>query len=67
MLEQADYFRLVTPHQTADVRLVAAVLLPRCGARVLRRADDYYQNGNYFTINAPEYVYDPFFKAEYTF
>ena len=25
----------------------------------------YYQNGNYFTIKAPEYVYDPFYKAEY--
>ncbi|MGD0044187.1 MAG: neuraminidase-like domain-containing protein, partial [Isosphaeraceae bacterium] len=67
VLGQADYFRLVTPHQTPTFDSTLPFFYRDSRREYFIVPTNYYQNGNYFTINAPEYVYDPFYKAEYTF
>ena len=66
LLEQADYYRLVVPHQSPSFDSTLPFFYRDSAREYFVVPTDYYQNGNYFTINAPEYVYDPFFKAEYT-
>ena len=67
VLAQADYFRLVTPHQTPIFDSTLPFFYRDNAREYFVVPTIYYQNGNYFTINAPEYVYDPFYKAEYRF
>ncbi len=68
VFNQADYYRLVTPHQTPTFDSTLPFFY-RDGAReYFCVATDYYKNGNYFnTTTAPAYVYDPLFRAEYRF
>jgi hypothetical protein len=67
VLSQADYHRLVVPHQTPTFDSTLPFFYRDSGREYFIVPTNYYQNGNYFTINAPEYVYDPFYRAEYTF
>ncbi len=67
VLKQADYYRLITPHQLPTFDSTLPFFYRDSAREYFVVPTNYYQNGNYFTINAPEYVYDPFFKAEYTF
>lgn len=67
VLQQADYYRLITPHQTPAFDSTLPFFYRDAAREYFVVPTNYYQNGNYFSINAPEYVYDPFFKAEYTF
>jgi hypothetical protein len=67
VLRQADYYRLITPHQLPTFDSTLPFFYRDSAREYFVVPTNYYQNGNYFTINAPEYVYDPFYKAEYTF
>jgi Tc toxin complex TcA C-terminal TcB-binding domain/Neuraminidase-like domain/FHA domain/Putative peptidoglycan binding domain len=67
VLNQADYYRLITPHQTPTFDSTLPFFYRDSRREYFIVPTNYYQNGNYFTINAPEYVYDPFYQAEYTF
>jgi hypothetical protein len=67
VLKQADYYQLITPHQLPTFDSTLPFFYRDSAREYFIVPTNYYQNGNYFTINAPEYVYDPFFKAEYTF
>ena len=67
MLEQADYYRLVTPHQLPTFDSSLPFFYRDAAREYFLVPTMYFQNGNYFTINAPEYVYDPFYRAEYAF
>ena len=67
VLGSADYYRLVTPHQTPTFDSTLPFFYRDSAREYFIVPTNYYQNGNYFTINAPEYVYDPFYRAEYTF
>ncbi len=66
VLEQADYYRLITPHQLPTFDSTLPFFYRDTAREFFVVPTIYYQNGNYFTINAPEYVYDPFYRAEYT-
>ncbi len=67
VLKQADYYRLITPHQLPAFDSTLPFFYRDSAREYFLVPTIYYQNGNYFTINAPEYVYDPFYRAEYTF
>jgi hypothetical protein len=67
VLKQADYYRMITPHQTPRFDSTLPFFYRDSAREYLVVPTIYYQNGNYFTINAPMYVYDPFYWAEYTF
>ena len=67
VLEQADYYRLVTPHQLPTFDSSLPFFYRDASREYFLVPTIYFQNGNYFTINAPEYVYDPFYRAEYAF
>jgi hypothetical protein len=67
VLKSADYYRLITPHQLPTFDSTLPFFYRDEAREYFVVATIYYQNGNYFTINAPEYVYDPFYRAEYTF
>ena len=67
VLDRADYYRLIVPHQTPTFDSSLPFFYRDAAREYFVVPTNYYQNGNYFTINAPEYVYDPFYRAEYTF
>ncbi|HSZ69478.1 MAG TPA: neuraminidase-like domain-containing protein [Solirubrobacteraceae bacterium] len=67
VLERADYYRLITPHQspTFDSRLP---FFHRDSAReYFVAATNYYENEGSFSTARPEDVYEPFYRAEYRF
>lgn len=67
VLEMADYYRLIVPHQLPTFDSSLPFFYRDCAREYFIVPAIYYQNGNYFTINAPEYVYDPVYRAEYAF
>jgi hypothetical protein len=67
VLEQADYYRLIVPHQLPTFDSSLPFFYRDVAREYFLVPTVYFQNGNYFTINAPEYVYDPFYRAEYAF
>ncbi len=66
VLNTADYYRLVVPHQIAQFDSSLPFFYRDPAREYFCVPTIYFQNGNYFTTNAPAYVYHPFFKAEYT-
>ncbi|HEU4706051.1 MAG TPA: neuraminidase-like domain-containing protein [Solirubrobacterales bacterium] len=67
LLEKGDNFRLVTPHQTPAFDSSLPFFYRDQAREYFVVPTLYYQNGNYFTITAPPYVYHPFYKAQYGF
>ncbi len=67
VLEEADYYRLIVPHQLPRFDSSLPFFYRDSAREYFVVPTIYYQNGNYFTIHAPEYVYDPFYRAEYGF
>lgn len=68
VLGQADYYRLVTPHQTPTFDSTLPFFYSDSAREYFCVPTDYYKNGNYFnTTTVPAYVYDPLFRAEYRF
>ena len=67
VLNQADYHRLIVPHQTPNFDSTLPFFYRDSAREYFCVPTDYFQNGNYFTTNAPAYVYHPFFRAEYRF
>ncbi len=68
VLNQADYYRLVVPHQTPTFDSTLPFFYRDSAREYFCVPTDYFQNGNYFTINAPARTsINPFFSAEYRF
>jgi hypothetical protein len=67
VLQQADYFRLVVPHQLPSFDSSLPFFYRDAQREYFCIPTTYYQNGNYFTINAPSYIYHPNLRAEYEF
>jgi hypothetical protein len=67
VFNQADYYRLVTPHQTPTFDSTLPFFYRDSAREYFCVPTNYYQNGNYFTTTIPAYVYDPFFRVEYRF
>jgi hypothetical protein len=67
LLDSADKFRLVVPHQTPRFDSSLPFFYRDRSRQYFIVPTFYYRNGNYFTLDAPSYGYHPFFKAEYRF
>ena len=67
VLNQADYYRLIVPHQTPTFDSTLPFFYRDSAREYFCVPSIYFQNGNYFTINAPADVYHPLFRAEYRF
>ena len=67
VLQRADWYRLLVPHQTLNFDSSIPFFHRDSGRQYFVIPSIYYQNGNYFTTNAPNYVYHPFYRAEYRF
>ena len=67
VFNQADYYRLVVPHQAPHFDSTLPFFFRDSAREYFCVPTNYYRNGNYFTVNAPAYVYHPFFRAEYRF
>jgi hypothetical protein len=63
----ADYYRLITPHQTPTFDSTLPFFYRDTAREYFIVPTNYYKNGNYYTTTAPQYVYDPYFRVEYTF
>jgi hypothetical protein len=67
VLNQADFYRLLVPHQSPNLDSTLPFFVADAKRSYFLIPQAYYQNGNYFTQTAPSYVYHPFFRAEYSF
>lgn len=67
VLDRADYYRLVVPHQNPAFDSTLPFFYRDAAREYFLVPTDYYQNGNYFFSTPPAGVYNPFFRAEYTF
>jgi hypothetical protein len=67
VLQSADYFRLVVPHQNPTFDSTLPFFYRDAAREYFVIPTDYYQNGNYFFTTPPSGVYNPFFRAEYNF
>jgi hypothetical protein len=62
VLQQADYYRLITPHQVLRFDSSLPFFYRDAARQYFCVPTIFFRKGNYFTINAPAYVYHPFFK-----
>ena len=67
VLRQADWYRLLVPHQSLNFDSTLPFFYLDSKRQYLVIPSIYYQNGNYFTANVPAYVYHPNYRAEYQF
>ena len=67
VLQRADWYRLLVPHQTLSFDSSIPFFHRDSARQYFVIPSVYYQNGNYFTTTAPNYVYHPFYRAEYRF
>ncbi|HET8846688.1 MAG TPA: neuraminidase-like domain-containing protein, partial [Ktedonobacteraceae bacterium] len=67
VLARADNYRLIVPHQTPTFDSSLPFFYRDSAREYFCVPTLYYQSENYFTVNAPAYVYHPFFRAEYRF
>jgi peptidoglycan hydrolase-like protein with peptidoglycan-binding domain len=67
VLNRADNFRLILPHQLPRFDSSLPFFYRDSARQYFCVPSIYYKSGNYFTINAPSYVYHPFYRAEYRF
>lgn len=67
VLDQADYYRLLVPHQNVNFDSTLPFFYADGNRSYFVVPTIYYRNGNYFTTTAPLYVYHPQYKVRYTF
>src|SRR5205085_6496373 len=68
VLNQADRYRLLIPHQNLRFDSSLPFFFSDSQRSYFVIPTIYYQNGNYFTATtAPAYIYHPNYRAEYKF
>ena len=67
VLNRADQYRLVIPHQSLWFDSTLPFFYEDAKRSYFVVPTRYYQDGNYFTTTPPAYTYHPAFQARYTF
>lgn len=67
VLDRADHYRLLAPHQNFRFDSTLPFFYADGHRSYFVVPTIYYQNGKYFTTTAPPYVYHPHYKVKYTF